>query len=404
MAESIEQMLEKANTQLAEMKAASVTATAEQKAKITALELQIDELKANKGMKAEDVAAAITAAVKTATDDMQKQLDEAAAKQKQNLPATPVSMAEHILKALKDQPDHTKSNLVGGKGGQRKEFALQLETKTVGDMTLAVNLVGSTGVPTYQPGIVGVPFYPIHFRQLTGVLPSETDTYHFIRHDESIGEGGFAVQSTENTAKSQRDYDFTDVTVNLNPLAGIVVVSRKMLRNIPALAAYLGQYLPEDYLQAEDALAYTALSGSSGLTTGHSGYGWMSIIATIGDVEDAKYYVNGIVVRPRTFYTLLSYRGTTYDFNLPGVVTMENGIMRVNGIPVYKAVWVPTDKCIVGDWTRMKIIQSEALNVRSTEFDGYNFSENNITYRCEAVVGYAVERPAGFSIIDLGFE
>jgi hypothetical protein len=41
--------------------------------------------------------------------------------------------------------------------------------------------------------------------------------------------------------------------------------------------------------------------------------------------------------------------------------------------------------------------------VRSTEFDGYNFSENNITYRCEAVVGYAVERPAAFSIIDLGF-
>lgn len=402
MADTIEQMLEKANVQLAEMKAASVTATAEQKAKITALETQIAELKADKGMKAEDVATAITAAVKVATDDMQKQLDDASKRIKESKASVPVTIREKIEKALREDPTHLSSNLIGGKNGAstRKQFELALEAK---DMTLAVNLVGSTGVPTYQPGIVAVPFAPIHFRELTGVLPSETDTYHFIKHNESVGTGGFAVQSTEGTAKSNRDYDFTDVTVNLNPLAGIVVVSRKMLRNIPALAAYLGQYLPEDYLQAEDALAYAALVAASGKTVGDYGYGWMSILATIGSIEDAKYFVNGIVVRPKDYYRLLSYRGTTYDFNLPGVVTMENGVMRINGIPVYKATWVPADTCVIGDWSRMKIIQSEALNVRSTEFDGYNFSENNITYRCEAVVGYAVERPAGFSIIDLGF-
>lgn len=401
MAKTLEELLAEANTNLEKMKTENATASLETKKQIDALEAKLKEIPTTKGITVEEVKAQIDAAVKAATDDLQKQLDEAATRQKESKATAPVTMREKLEAAFRADPKHLSTNLVGGDGGgQRKDFTLKLEAK---DMTLAVNLVGSTGVPTYQPGIVAVPFAPIHFRELTGVLPSETDTYHFIKHDESIGTGGFAVQSTEGTAKSNRGYTFTDVTVNLNPLAGIVVVSRKMLRNIPALAAYLGQYLPEDYLQAEDALAYAALVAASGKTVGDYGYGWMSILATIGSIEDAKYFVNGIVVRPKDYYRLLSYRGTTYDFNLPGVVTMENGVMRINGIPVYKATWVPADTCIIGDWTRMKIIQSEALNVRSTEFDGYNFSENNITYRCEAVVGYAVERPAGFSIIDLGF-
>ncbi len=399
---TMEELLAEANTNLERMKAENATASAETKAKIAELEAKLTAIPTTKGITADEVALQIKAAVDAANVENQKQLDAIAVKQKESKAADPVTMREKIEKALRGDQAHITSNLIGKRdgAGQRKDFNLQLETK---DMTLAVNLVGSTGVPTYQPGIVAVPFAPIHFRELTGVLPSETDTYHFIRHDETIGTGEFAVQSTEGTAKSNRDYTFTDVTVNLEPLAGIVVVSRKMLRNIPALAAYLGQYLPEDYLQKEDALAYAALVAAPGKTTGDYGYGWMSILATIGSIEDAKYNVNGIVVRPKDYYRLLSYRGTTYDFNLPGVVTMDSGVMRINGIPVYKATWVPADTAIIADWTRMKIIQSEALNVRSTEFDGYNFSENNITYRCEAVVGFAVERPAGFSIIDLGF-
>lgn len=392
MAKSLEEMMQDATASLAEMKQKSENASAEQKQKIAELETKL----ANVADKAS------FDGLKAQLDQMRKDFDELATRKPAQKDGKAKSLTDHLLVAFREKKDTLNSQASGGKG-KGQMFELSLETKDVADMTLANNLSGSTGVPTYQPGIVAVPNALLHFRSLTGVLPSETDTYHFIRHNETIGEGGFGVQSTENTAKSARDYDFTDVTVNLNPLAGIVVVSRKMLRNIPALAAYLGQYLPEDYLQAEDAAAYAALVAASGKTTGSTAGNWDGILETIGLLGDAKYNVNGIVVLPSVYYTLLAYKGSTYDYNLPGVVTMEGGVMRVNGIPVFKANWVPADTAVIGDWTKMKIIQSEALNVRSTEFDGYNFSENNITYRCEAVVGYAVERPAAFSIIDLGF-
>lgn len=390
MAKTLDEMVQDVASSFADLRTKSETASAEQKAKIDQLEAKLGNM-------------ATVEAITDLKNSIQTQFDELAASQKQPKDTRSVkSLREHLAAAFEEKKTILNSQASGGKGSGQP-FELKLETKAVGDMTLAGNLSGSTGVPTYQPGIVAVPNAILHMRAVTGVLPSATDTYHFIRHNETVGEGSIAVQGTENTAKSARDYDFTDVTVNLNPLAGIVVVSRKMLRNIPALAAYLGQYLPEDYLQAEDAAAYTALSGTSGLTTGSTTGNWDGILETIGILGDAKYDVNAVIVRPSVYYTLLAYKGSTYDYNMPGVVTMEGGVMRVNGIPVFKANWVPADTAVIGDFSKFKIIQSEALNVRSTEFDGYNFSENNITYRVEAVVGYAVERPAAFSIIDLGF-
>jgi hypothetical protein len=79
------------------------------------------------------------------------------------------------------------------------------------------------------------------------------------------------------------------------------------------------------------------------------------------------------------------------------------GILRIYGVPVYSATWVAADKAVVGDWRYFKKIQSEGLNVRSTEFDQDDFVKNRVTFRTEATIGFAIERPAAFSVIDMGF-
>jgi HK97 family phage major capsid protein len=286
----------------------------------------------------------------------------------------------------------------------RKHFGFQINAKAVADMSLGNNLTGSNGVPTYRPGIIATPFDPRHFRSLVPTLPSATDLYHYIRHAEAIGEGSIYWQSGENAAKSKRDYDFQDVTVELKPLAGYTKVSRQMLRNLPGLAAYLGQYMPEDYLNAEDAEAYAALAGMSGMTTGNASGGFDGIIKTIGLLGDKKYSVNGIVMRPSMISELLVRKDDYNAYSYPGAINMgTDGTLRIMGVPVYGATWAGNDEAIIGDWRQFAIIQSENLSVRSTDTDQDDFIKNRVTYLMEAVIGFAGFRPAAFSKIDLGF-
>lgn len=291
------------------------------------------------------------------------------------------------------------------KKDSRSHFGFNLTAKQVADMSLGNNLSGSAGVPTYRPGIIASPFNPLHFRSLVPTLPSATDLYHFIRHNEAIGEGSIYWQAGENQTKNQRDYDFTDVTVELKPLAGYTKVSRQMLRNLPGLAAYLGQYMPEDYLNAEDTQAYEALTGLSGLTTGDTSGGFEGIMKTIGKLGDKKYPVNGIVMRPSTVSELLLRKDDYNAFTYPGAINMgADGSLRIMGVPVIGATWAGADEAIIGDWRQFAIIQSEALSVRSTDTDQDDFVKNRVTYLIESVIGFAGFRPAAFSVIDLGFQ
>lgn len=128
-----------------------------------------------------------------------------------------------------------KNNLTND-GIKGKSFTTDIQLKAVGDMTIAANLTGA--IPnTYRSEIVPVPFEMVHFRSLVNVTPSETDSYHFYRH--SIGEGSIEFQNQELETKAQFDEDLTEVTVNLNYLAGWLRISRKMLRNFKGLQGYL---------------------------------------------------------------------------------------------------------------------------------------------------------------------
>jgi len=311
-----------------------------------------------------------------------------------------ITWAEAVSKAVAENADNFKQ-LAERKIGS---VGFQIESKTVGVMTISNNLVGSSGVPTYAPGIVGVPNSPRHLTELIATVPSATDLYHYIRHDETIGEGSFDWDHpNSNIVKPNRDYDLTDVTVTLQTLAAYTKVTRNMLRNVPALESYLSQYLPEDYYNAEDTKGYAALVAAAS-TVGSTAGGYNGLLETIGILGDVKYGVNGIVTRPSVIYSLLATQDTTSGYTVPGAVMVDNfGILRINGVPVYAATWVAADTAVIGDWRYFKKIQSEGLNVRSTEFDQDDFVKNRVTFRTEATIGFAIERPAAFSVIDMGF-
>lgn len=335
-------------------------------------------------------------------DDIQAQVDKVdkaagdfTARQEQK----EVTFGEAVIKGI-------RHNAEAYKNYKPKETVIdfKIESKSVGVMTISNNLVGSTGVPTYASGIIGVTYPKINLNDLIMTIPSATDAYHYIRHDEEVGEGSFDWDHpNSNIVKPQRDYDFTDVTVNLQTLAATTKVTRNMLRNIPALETYLSQALPRDYYKAENTKGYAALVAAAS-TVGSTDGGYSGLLETIGILGDIDYDVTGIATRPSVVYALLATRDDVSGFTVPGAVSVDNfGILRVSGVPVFKASWVAADKAVLGDWQFFKKVMSEGLNVRSTEFDQDDFVKNRVTFRTEATIGFAIERPAAFSVIDMGF-
>ena len=72
---------------------------------------------------------------------------------------------------------------------------------------------------------------------------------------------------------------------------------------------------------------------------------------------------------------------------------MSGNVLRINGIPVYKATWMAADKYYVGDFSTIMKVVTQGLSVEFSSEDVDNFRKNNITSRIEAQVALGIQRP-----------
>jgi len=272
----------------------------------------------------------------------------------------------------------------------RKGNALQV--KAVGNMTLA-NLTGDAP-RDYNLNVVMIPGQMVNVSDLVGSVNISGGTYTYPR--EGAGEGSIATQ-TEGSAKSQRDYDFTMVDLATNFIAGFTRYSKKMANNLPFLTSFIPNALRRDYAIAENSIfngvLAAAATASTEIITGKNKI--EMLLNEIAKQEGLNYPVNAIVVRPADYWDILkTEKSTGAGYGLPGIVTLEGGQLRINGIPLLKANWLAANKYYVGDWSRVNKIVTEGLSLEFSETEGTNFVTNNITARIEAQVGLAVEQPA----------
>lgn len=267
-----------------------------------------------------------------------------------------------------------------------------VQVKAVGDMTLS-NLTGAQP-KDYNFNTVMIPGQLVNVADLVGSVNIAGGTYTFPR--EGAGEGSIATQ-TEGSSKAQRDYDFTMVDVNTDFIAGFTRYSKKMANNLPFLTSFIPQALRRDYFIAENSAFNTVLAGaataSSQVITDKNKI--EMLINEVATLENSNYAANGIVVRPSDFYDIMkTQKSTGAGYGLPGIVTYEGGVLRINGIAVYKATWLAANKYFVGDWSRVNKVVTQGLSLEFSEQEGTNFVKNNITARIESQTALAVEQPA----------
>jgi len=295
----------------------------------------------------------------------------------------------NVTKSITDKFDEIKSVRKGN----------SIETKVVGNMTLPVNLTGAQP-KDYNFDVVMIPGQMVNVSDLVGSVNISGGTYTFVR--EGVGEGSIATQ-TEGSNKAQRDYDFTMVDVNTDFIAGFARYSKKMANNLPFLTSFIPKALRRDYFIAENAAFYAVLAAaatdSPQIITGSNKV--EMLVKDIALQQGLNYTVNAVVVTPADFYSiLLTEKSTGAGYGLPGVVTFDNGQLRINGIPVYQATWMAANKYFVGDWSRVTKVITEGLSLEFSEHEGTNFVANNITARIESQTALAVEQPAAILLGD----
>lgn len=261
------------------------------------------------------------------------------------------------------------------------------------DATLASNLTGSA-VAQYSldPAIRGRRM--VHFRDIPGVqvIPSATGIWKFYRNAPPANTGSFGTQ-TEGSAKATIDYNWQEVTVTVNTEAGFARVSNQMLRDLPFLQSFLPGELREDYLRHEDnKFINTLMAGTSGYSASASVYA-ERLIEYLGAVMSRDYNPTAIVTTAGNWTTLMNTKPG--DYSLPGGAALSitaEGNVAVAGVPVVIFNGMTSGRTFVGDFSKVKIIQSNALEVRFFEQDSDNVQKNMVTVRAEADVALAVLR------------
>jgi flagellar motor protein MotB len=268
----------------------------------------------------------------------------------------------------------------GRQGG--RDFKYELDLKAVGTMTLTNNLTGSAYIG-YLDNAFMRSFVNPHLRSVIGVVPVTQGSVTFPRAKVPVGEGSFARQTTEATDKAQIDYDLEMINNPLTYLAGWVKVSRQMIDDLPYLQSYLQTSLIEDFQRRENveilnAIAASATAGvSSGANTAEK------FIDYVAQLNSLDWNANIALITHAGWANLMKTKGT--DYSLPGGVSIDaNGLVRIAGIPVVPHSQVTTGKMYILDTSKYAIAQQSGISVSSTPYNGTDFQQNLITFRCEA--------------------
>jgi len=262
---------------------------------------------------------------------------------------------------------------------RNKNAKLTIDLKSVGTMTTSANLSGD-GVATYNTRQGLVPAQKVNFRDLIPTAVSPTGLY--VTYRETGSEGSIGIQ-TEGNAKSQIDYDLTEVKVVSDYIAGFARFSKQMMFQLPFLQNTLQRMLLRDFYKKENATFFAAASSAAtGSTTTSATVDAEQLVDWIANQLDANFEASFALVSYAQWADLLKTKPT--DYSVPGGFAIDAaGNIRIAGVPVIGASWVTNDKALIVDSSYLERVETEGLRVEFSYEDSDNFQKNLVTARVE---------------------
>lgn len=316
---------------------------------------------------------------------------------------------EQVLaeKLKENEPNLIK--MINKEPGRPMEWSIELSkaemnTKAVGDVTIANYTGGTRGLTALRPGILAQPPRKVHVRDIlsTGTIGPGTE-YTFMK-ENGAGEGAIA-SVAETATKPQIDVDLIEASVKIETIAGWLRVSRKAMNNIQGFVSWLQMRLPEKLMRVEDNL----LLNGDGVTPNIKGiqvagnFTAATAAQALADIEEVirameqletlDHEATGIVLHPTDYFNImLNKAALTGAYDLPKIVTLdESGVLRILGVPVVRTNAQTVDKFLVGDFIQgAQLLIQEGIRIEFFEQDGTNVRENKVTVRIEETVAFPV--------------
>lgn len=263
-----------------------------------------------------------------------------------------------------------------------RSFKMDIDLKAVGNMTLGVNLTGTSVLSQGTNAIL--PSTATNFRDLIPTVQSDTLVRSYYR--ETGSEGSISKQ-TEGSAKTQIDYDLTEVKTVTSYVAGFARFSKQLIKSLPFLQSTLIRMLMRDFYATENTLFYnTVIAAATGSGATSETENVKMIIDLIANQKIAKFAPSFVLANHAQIARLnkATYTSGYYEGS-GGVVTRPDGSMAISGVTVAGVDWVADDKVLIFDAAYLERVEAEALSVEFFEQDGDNVTKNLITARIECL-------------------
>lgn len=259
-----------------------------------------------------------------------------------------------------------------------------IDTKTVGNLTLASNLTGDS-LASYRANPALLPSQKINFRDILPSVQSPTGLY--ITFVESAGEVTSADwRQTEGSAKNQIDFDMSEAKTVNKFIAAFCRFSKQAMRSLPFLQNTLPRQLLREFYKFENRYFYDVMAtGATGSGTSANTVHVKRINDFIGSQRNSNFNASYVLVSHIQWAEIMNELITNGNYFAAGGVTgTANGVINFSGVPVIPASWVPSnDVAMVFDTDFVERVEVEGVAVEFFEQDSDNVQKNLITARIE---------------------
>ncbi|WP_244412917.1 phage major capsid protein [Ancylobacter novellus] len=340
------------------------------------------------------------------------ELEKRSATERDNPDATDVAGADALERAILNAPSiRDLSSTFRGKAVIKlaaENAAITSDNSTVG----AGRSAGTSLVPGQRVGGIYGPYRrELVLRDVIGSARTTSSSVEYVR------ETGFTNNArpvTEGTTKPTSDLTFNMYSAPVRTLAHIFKVSRQMLDDGPALAAYIGRRGTYGLKQVEEnQILFGNGTGQNlnGLVPQATAFApaFMSAAETafdrinqaISQAEDAEVPVNAIVLNKRDWRKMLGTKAGDERY-ISGQSPFGLQEPRLWNLPVVATNAMPVGEFLVGAFGEAATIFDRldvevAISTENTD----DFEKNMATIRVEERLAFAVFRPEAFVTGDL---
>jgi len=308
--------------------------------------------------------------------------------------AARVSFEEAFSEALEKNFDAIQNVKAGS--------PFKMELKVPGNMTLGTSLDPNgnlSGVASYSSRQALLPSQRVNMRELISTAISPTGLY--VQYRETSAAQAMGVQ-TEGSAKTQVQYDFTEVRIVQDYIAGFARFSKQMAKQLPYMQTTLPRLLTRDFYKTENALFYADVTAQATGVNTTTGTNPVEIIMDlIANQQAANFNASYVIVSPATLAlinrTLLT---NGYYPGAAGISSVASGAVVIAGTPVVSASWATNSSYLVIDMDYIERVETEAVNITFAMEDADNFTKNLITARIECQEELNLMLPASAIFLD----